>query len=308
MIWLILGIVILGVLLVLVGPLLRPADMIENDDNDIATYEAEIAQLEADYKRTNNPETQSRMIDLQRQLLALHENKPRKPLRPTSLLINILFAGFIFGGLGLYAMLGRPDLTAPGSLEASTPLATPQTVTQGGNTQQDGNSSLEDLVGQLKQKLDTTQSEDANGWMLYARTSMNLGRFDEAFSAYERVLELTDNIAQVADELARARAFATQSTGTATPATRGPSAADVEAASEMSEADRAAMIEGMVENLAARLVENPEDPEGWARLIRARIVMGDANKLSADMSRLQKTYENRPDILAQIKANAGLPE
>ena len=54
----------------------------------------------------------------------------------------------------------------------------------------------------------------------------------------------------------------------------GPDAAQIAAAAEMSDEDRAAMIEGMVEGLAARLAEDPSDAAGWQRLARAYQVMG----------------------------------
>ncbi len=53
----------------------------------------------------------------------------------------------------------------------------------------------------------------------------------------------------------------------------GPDAEAVANAASMSEDERAAMIEGMVEGLAARLAEEPEDVEGWRRLIRAYQVL-----------------------------------
>ncbi len=49
----------------------------------------------------------------------------------------------------------------------------------------------------------------------------------------------------------------------------GPSREDVAAAAEMSEADRQAMIEGMVAQLSDRLATEGGPPEDWARLINA---------------------------------------
>ncbi|WP_186376659.1 c-type cytochrome biogenesis protein CcmI [Agrobacterium sp. DE0009] len=53
----------------------------------------------------------------------------------------------------------------------------------------------------------------------------------------------------------------------------GPTAADVAAANDMAPADRQAMIEGMVASLDAKLKENPDDVEGWMRLMRAYSVL-----------------------------------
>jgi len=59
----------------------------------------------------------------------------------------------------------------------------------------------------------------------------------------------------------------------------------IAAAKDMTETDRSAMIRGMVDRLASRLKQNGDDVEGWLRLVRAYMVMGDrdkANRASAD--------------------------
>lgn len=63
-----------------------------------------------------------------------------------------------------------------------------------------------------------------------------------------------------------------------TPAPRGPSRDDVEAAQQMSPGERQDMIRGMVAQLAARLEENPYDIEGWERLARSYRVLGDSEQ------------------------------
>ena len=60
----------------------------------------------------------------------------------------------------------------------------------------------------------------------------------------------------------------------AAPAPSGPTAEDIAAAATMSPEDRNAMIEGMVGRLADRLAEQPDDVEGWLRLVRAYVVLG----------------------------------
>lgn len=56
----------------------------------------------------------------------------------------------------------------------------------------------------------------------------------------------------------------------------GPSQADVAAASEMTEADRSEFIRSMVDRLADRLADEPDDLDGWLRLGNAYRVLGEA--------------------------------
>jgi cytochrome c-type biogenesis protein CcmH len=57
------------------------------------------------------------------------------------------------------------------------------------------------------------------------------------------------------------------------------------AANGMTANDREAMIRGMVERLAARLEQQPDDKEGWARLAHAYDVLGEADKAKAARAR-----------------------
>jgi cytochrome c-type biogenesis protein CcmH len=59
---------------------------------------------------------------------------------------------------------------------------------------------------------------------------------------------------------------------------RGPTAEDIRAAGEMTAQERAAFIRSMVQRLADRLKENPNDRMGWLRLARAYDVLGEKEK------------------------------
>ncbi len=61
----------------------------------------------------------------------------------------------------------------------------------------------------------------------------------------------------------------------ATPARRGPTGEQMQAAQSMSEEDRSAMIKGMVAGLAARLENEPDDLEGWTMLARSYGVLNE---------------------------------
>lgn len=68
----------------------------------------------------------------------------------------------------------------------------------------------------------------------------------------------------------------------------GPSREDMKAAEEMSEEDRNAMIRGMVQRLADRLQENPNDRQGWLRLANAYKVLGENQKAADALAQAEK--------------------
>jgi len=61
------------------------------------------------------------------------------------------------------------------------------------------------------------------------------------------------------------------------------------------------MIEGMVGKLATRLEQQPDDVEGWARLGRSYMVLGDAQKARDAYARAVKL---KPDDAALKEAYA----
>lgn len=65
----------------------------------------------------------------------------------------------------------------------------------------------------------------------------------------------------------------------------GPSRDQMEAAQQMSDAERTEMIRGMVDRLAQRLEENPDDVDGWLRLARAREVLGETDAVREALRR-----------------------
>jgi cytochrome c-type biogenesis protein CcmH len=64
----------------------------------------------------------------------------------------------------------------------------------------------------------------------------------------------------------------------APPTLGGPTSEDVAAAEGMSQGDRQDMIRGMVDSLAAKLESDPRNIEGWLRLVRSYMVLGDKDK------------------------------
>lgn len=68
------------------------------------------------------------------------------------------------------------------------------------------------------------------------------------------------------------------------------------------QAGASAAIHQMVDGLAARLKANPDDPQGWVRLVRAYTVLGETAKRDAALAEARRRYAGRPDILGQLTA------
>ncbi|MEZ5913036.1 MAG: c-type cytochrome biogenesis protein CcmI [Paracoccaceae bacterium] len=91
----------------------------------------------------------------------------------------------------------------------------------------------------------------------------------------------------------------------------GPDAAAIAEAGEMSQADRAAMIRGMVDQLSERLASEGGSAEEWARLITAHGVLGETDKAKAARDTARNAFAGDDAALAVIEAaaaGAGLNE
>ena len=88
------------------------------------------------------------------------------------------------------------------------------------------------------------------------------------------------------------------------PAPPALSAETMAAAKQMSGSDREAMIHGMVERLATRLKQNGDDVDGWLKLVRAYLVMGDRDKARSALSDARQAVANDAERLKQL--NEGL--
>jgi cytochrome c-type biogenesis protein CcmH len=97
------------------------------------------------------------------------------------------------------------------------------------------------------------------------------------------------------------RAALARAVGSAVP--RLPDEA-VAAAKDMNETDRNTMIRGMVERLAGRLQQDGGDVDGWLRLVRAYMVLGDRDKAKSALADARRAVAHDAERLRQL--NEGL--
>ena len=124
--------------------------------------------------------------------------------------------------------------------------------------------------------------KDWQGWIRLARARAALGQTADAEAALARGAKVYAGAPFVQQQfLAAASALGIAAPGGGAgsqTAARGPSAGQMAAAKDMAPEQRTQMIRGMVEGLAARLKDHPDDVEGWRMLARSYRVLGDNAK------------------------------
>ena len=73
-----------------------------------------------------------------------------------------------------------------------------------------------------------------------------------------------------------------------------------QAAANMTAKDRQAMIKSMVNRLAGKLKENGKDLDGWLRLIRARMVLGDKPAALKALEQAKSNFTNDQAALKKL--------
>lgn len=148
-----------------------------------------------------------------------------------------------------------------------------------------------------------------------------------AVTAFKRALQLDPNAVLARFHLARAQAQAgdrpgavaalkalqadmpiedprRESLAQAIVEAQGPAPDAVAAVANAAPGDQVQMIRGMVAGLAAKLEANPDDPEGWVRLVRSYAVLGDARSRDQALTDAKARYRGRADVLQQLDAAA----
>ena len=268
------------------------------EDNEIDSYFAQIdtIRLDADIPES---EAEQAILRLQKQILAKNKSLDQasssaKKAGFVSFICLILIGAFVYW-----------DQSTP--LNGTMPAQNSQLVEAEADVETDRDAQLRALVSQLEQRLLTDRSDDATGWRLYARSLMTLEEFERAIEAYDKALTLSNNDDDIAKERSQALQFIEnkQTMGLSAP---GPSQQDIQDAAGLSAEDRQAMILGMVENLAEKLNTEPDNPAGWIRLIRSRLVLGQTEQAQSDFDLVKEIYKDSPEIIKEIQESTGVSQ
>ena len=178
-------------------------------------------------------------------------------------------------------MLARlKDYTQSTGTEQPRPMATPD------NLLPDVNTMIERLAARLE-----TMPEDVRGWRMLGWSYFHTGHYEKAVSAYARAIKLDPSSEQLKLSYEEAKAKSSAPGGEKNPEAMPPR-------------DRPAHIRSMVDGLANRLKDSPRDADGWIRLMRSHIVLGE-REVAAEASRQAlEVFKDDPAASESILAAA----
>lgn len=193
--------------------------------------------------------------------------------------------------------------TAPAAAKSSTATSGPSAADVAAAAklapdQQD--QMVAGMVARLADRLKQNGS-DVEGWLRLVHSYRVLGQTDKvqvAIADASRALALEPE--KLADFSKRLETGGAEAPAAPVTVARGPNASDVEAAAGMSENDRNAMIKTMVSRLADRLKQNGDDIDGWQRLLRAYMVLGDRAQAQAAVGNARRALASDPEKTRQL--------
>jgi cytochrome c-type biogenesis protein CcmH len=207
--WIIVALFILFALWFVLPPLLEKTGDDKSDDlraANVLIYQDQLKEMEADLKNglVGEEQYQQDKEELERRLLedvetpGLESSSSSRSTRKFAYSVGLAIP---IGVITLYFLIGNPKglSPAPASAEMSSPAAQPG----GPMSNQQIAANVEKLAKRLEQN-----PNDAQGWLMLARSYTLMERFSDAASAYEHATALNGNDAGIWADYAEASAMA----------------------------------------------------------------------------------------------------
>jgi cytochrome c-type biogenesis protein CcmH/NrfG len=188
------------------------------------------------------------------------------------------------------------------SIGAEDPASTPP----------DGKSlpDVSTMIERLAARLETTP-EDLEGWQMLGRSYFHTARYEQAATAFARAVELDPSSAELKRLYEEAKSKASNSTESGTaPLQTGSIGGDGRGAEKVANSEASPpheqepQIRSMVDRLADRLESSPRDVEGWTRLMRSRVVLGERDGATTAFRKALDVFKDDSAASSQITAAA----
>jgi cytochrome c-type biogenesis protein CcmH len=180
------------------------------------------------------------------------------------------------------------------SIGVDDPASTPGD----GKLMPDVNTMIERLAARLE-----SAPEDVKGWQLLGWSYFQMERYEQAATAYAKALELDPSSAELKRSYEEAKSLQTGAVGKTGD---GPGAENIANSRAPPRHEQEAQIRSMVDGLADRLESSPRDIEGWTRLMRSRVVLGEREVATTAFRKALEVFKD--DFAASSKLTAAAIE
>ena len=185
----------------------------------------------------------------------------------------------------------------------------PASMAAAGKLLPDVNTMIERLAARLE-----TTPEDIEGWRMLGWSYFHTARYEQAATAYARAVELDPSSAELKLSYEEAKAKASESGNSETASSLqteavgkggdGPGVEKITKSEAMPPREHDAAIRSMVDGLADRLESSPRDVEGWTRLMRSRVVLGEREVAATAFRKALEVFKDDPAASGKITAAA----
>jgi tetratricopeptide (TPR) repeat protein len=172
---------------------------------------------------------------------------------------------------------------------------------------------VDTMIERLEARLEATP-DDIEGWRTLGWSYFQTARYKQAATAYARAVELDPRSAELklSYEEANAKASQSDNSESASPLQTqgvdkvgdGLSVEKITKSETMAPHERDAAIGSMVDGLADRLESSPRDVEGWALLLRSRVVLGERELAATAFRKALEVFKDDSAASGKITAAA----
>lgn len=187
-----------------------------------------------------------------------------------------------------------------GTAETEAPASLPP----GGKLLPDVSTMIERLAARLE-----TAPEDIKGWRMLGWSYFNTGLYEQAAAAYAKAVALDPSSAELKLSYEEAKAKASGAAATLQTEATGNGGDNPHAAKGIRpEAPppngQDAAIRAMVDGLAGRLESFPHDVDGWTRLMRSRVVLGEREVATTAFRKALEVFKSDQSATGRLTSAA----
>ena len=187
----------------------------------------------------------------------------------------------------------------------------PAPVAATGKPLPDVNTMIERLAARLE-----TAPNDIKGWQMLGWSYFNTARYEQAATAYAKAIALDPNSAELRLSYEQAKTKASEGDNremainsplqneTVGKGGDGPGAEHNTKSEAMPPHEQNTAVRSMVDRLADRLESSPRDVDGWALLIRSRVVQGEREIAATTFRKALEVFKDDQAAAGTITATA----